>query len=166
VEGGGAGVEHADPELPGVHGVEHDLIQRGEVIGGFGLTAGIGRGRLRAKQCAKGLPADADIQAEDGRASQIGEVVIIVVADDRGEGKAAIGRHRARGVIEKEGIARGADNIDAVKCLGDGAGDRVLVHVVHTKPNSWQRVVVPRLVKGNRVAGTRMKATSFVRIIK
>src|SRR2546423_712784 len=85
-----SGIEGAHPMLPCVDRVRHDLIQGGEVIAKLGLTVFSRRGRLRAKQCLVGLLADADVQAKNRWATQVGGLVIGIVGHQRGEWKLAL----------------------------------------------------------------------------
>ena len=66
------------------HGVGHQAIQGGEIVVA-----------LVAKQLPEGFLADADIQAEDGRATQIRGAIINVAGHERGERHLALGREIA-----------------------------------------------------------------------
>src|SRR5579862_3649558 len=76
-----AGVEHADPEEAAIHRMGHDLIQGSEVVAARVCAAGryavfVGRERGRAEECSERLLADADIQAKDRWAVEVGELVV------------------------------------------------------------------------------------------
>src|SRR5215475_394583 len=104
-------------------------------MAGVNDTGCAGRGRLGAKQGAVGVLADADVQAEDAIAIQLGGAVkiTIVLGDDRGERELASRWKLVARVVDKEGIAPGDfrrpsvaggdDDIDAVKRLRDVPDD-------------------------------------------
>jgi hypothetical protein len=98
-----------------------------------------GKGRLGAEKGAVGILADADVLAKHSGTIQIrGAVKIaIVFGHDGGKRRRVLRLKIPIGVVAKEGIApgefrspsfaRGDDDIDAVKRVDDGSGDRDFV---------------------------------------
>ena len=81
-------VEHAHPKHSAIHWVRHYLIQGSEVVVARVLEASrravsAGRKRGFAEERAKRLLADADVQAKDRRAVEIGELVIEIIRHQR-----------------------------------------------------------------------------------
>jgi hypothetical protein len=91
-----AGVEHTHPQHSAIHRVRHQLIQGGEVVVARDLAA-VSRadGRKRrgiAEERVKRLLADADVQAKDRRAVEVGELVIDIACHNRHKRKPVIRR--------------------------------------------------------------------------
>ena len=128
-----AGVEHAHPEHPAIHRVRHHLIQGSEVVAAgvlttFSRAVFTGRARGRAEERAKRLLADADVQAKDRRAVEVGELVIDIACDKRHKRKPMIRRNVPIRVVEEEAVARIGHNIHALECLSDVPADLSFIH--------------------------------------
>ena len=98
--------------------MRHHLIQGGEVVAV----------RVLAEERAKRLLIDADVQAKDRRAVEIGELIIEVARHKRHKRKPMIRRNVTIRVVEEEAGARIGHNIHALKCLGDVPADLSFVH--------------------------------------
>src|SRR5260370_39236386 len=117
-------VEHAHQEHSAIHWVRHYLIQGSEVVVARVLAAdrravSAGRKRGFTEEPAKRVLPDADVQAKDRRAVEIGELVIEIIRHQRHKRKPMIWGNVPIWVVEEEAVARIGHYIHALKCPSD-----------------------------------------------
>src|SRR5262245_28849229 len=108
----GARAEDTDPVHLPVNRVRHDPIEGGEVV--F---------CCRTEKRLEGRFGNTDVEAKHTRATQIRELIILVVDHERREGKHSLG------AVEEEHAPYSCNDLNSLERLGDELSDRSFVHV-------------------------------------
>lgn len=136
------GIEHAHPVHPAIDRVRHHLIQSSEVVVAKGaaafshaVPAALVRGLPEAEERVKRLLADADVQAKDRRAIEVGELVIEIACHQRHKRETMIRRNATIRVVEEEAVVRVVRHIHALKRLSDISSNLSFVHRYESFPD-------------------------------